>query len=171
MTRFALDEDFPDTIIKPLGMGVPEADLVPIRSIDKRLLQMDDWKLLLALHHLDVWDGLVSTDSSMLKLAREVAVIHQTRLTLVIVEESGHDPVRATGLLLVHLPTICRKTVRTTGQIWRLSAKNKNHDKPWDELNKIAAHRNISVQELFHKERLTKQELRRDPLQELPFAP
>ena len=37
MVRFALDEDFPDTIIEALGIGVPEAELVPIRHIDPRL--------------------------------------------------------------------------------------------------------------------------------------
>jgi hypothetical protein len=169
LVSFALDEDFPDTVIDALGIGIPEAELIPIRLIDPKLRQMDDWKLLLSLFHLQKWDGLVSSDSSMLKLARELAVIHQTKLTLVILEESGHDPVRAAGLLLVHLPTICRKTVRTTGQIWRLSAKNKNHDKPWDDLQKIAVHRHMSVNELFRREKLTPQELRRDPLQELPF--
>jgi len=39
--RFALDEDFPDTIIEALGLGIPEADLVPIRRIDPRLRRMD----------------------------------------------------------------------------------------------------------------------------------
>jgi hypothetical protein len=109
VVRFALDEDFPDTIIDAFGLGIPEAELVPVRHIDPRLRQMDDWELLLSLHHLEDWDGLVSTDARMLNLPRELSVIHQTNLTLAIVEQSGHDPIRAAGLLLVHLPTICRK--------------------------------------------------------------
>ena len=92
MIRFALDEDFPDTILDALGLGVPEAELVPIRHIDPRLRQMDDWKLLLSLHHLGTWDGLVSTDSRMLNLPRELSVIHQTDLTVAIVEQAGHYP-------------------------------------------------------------------------------
>jgi hypothetical protein len=171
VVHFALDEDFPDTIITALGIGIPEAELVPIRHIDPRLRQMDDWKLLLSLYHLGEWDGMVSTDSSMLKLPRELAVIHQTNLTVVAIEQAGHDPVRAAGLLLVHLPTICRKTVRSTGQIWKLGAQNKNHDDPWEELKRIAQHRKTSVKQLFHEHMLTKQELRQDPLHPSPVPP
>lgn len=164
MVRFALDEDFPDTIIDALGLGVPEAELVPIRHIDPRLRQMDDWKLLLSLHHLGEWDGMVTTDARMLKLPRELAVLHQTNLTLVTIEQAGHDPIRAAGLLLVHLPTICRKTVRSTGQIWKLNAQVKNHDEPWKELQKVAHHLSLSVNHLFHAHRLSRKELLWNPL-------
>lgn len=95
MARFALDEDFPDTTIEALGLGVPEAALTPIRHIDPGLRRMDDWELLLSLQHLREWDGLISTDSRMLNLPRELAVLHQTNLTLVVVQEAGHDPLRA----------------------------------------------------------------------------
>jgi hypothetical protein len=169
VVRFALDEDFPETIIDALGIGIPEVELVPVRRIDPRLRQMDDWELLLSLYHLAEWDGMLSTDSSMLNLPRELAVIHQTRLTLVAVEEAGHDPVRAAGLLLVHLPAICRKSVRSTGQIWKLSAQNKNHDDPWEELKRIAHHRKTNVSQLFRDHMLNRAELQRNPLQKLPF--
>jgi hypothetical protein len=125
---------------------------------------MDDWKLLLSLHHLEDWDGLVTTDSRMLKLPRELAVIHQTKLTLVIVEEAGHDPIRAAGLLLIHLPVICRKTVRSTGQIWKLRAQNRNHDDPWEELQKIANHKSMNVQDLYQAHKLSNHDLRQNPL-------
>ena len=170
MVRFALDEAFPDTIFKTLEVGVREATLVPLRQIDARLLHIDDWKLLLSLYHLPGWDGLISTDSNILNLPRELAVIHQTRLTVVIVERAGHDPIRAAGLLLVHLPHICRKTVKTVGQIWRLSAQTKNHDDPMGELRKIASHRDVSTKQLFHASKLSKAELQRNPLDELPFG-
>lgn len=91
-----------------------------------------------------------------------------TNLTLAIVEQSGHDPIRAAGLLLVHLPTICRKSVRSVGQIWRLSAQNKNHDDPWKELKRIAVHRKMSVNTLFHEHKLSRKDLERNPLEERP---
>lgn len=81
MARFALDEDFPETILESLGIGVPEAELVPIRKIHPGLRQMDDWELLLSIHHLRDWDGMISTDSRMLRLPRELAIVHQTNLT------------------------------------------------------------------------------------------
>ncbi|MEO6196403.1 MAG: hypothetical protein ABIS20_25570 [Thermoanaerobaculia bacterium] len=165
MARFALDENFPDTILDSLKTGVREAELVPIRKIDPRLRQMEDWKLFLSLYHLGGWDGMVSADANMLKLPRELAVIHQTQLTLVVVEKAGFDPIRAAGLLLVHLPTICRKTVPTVGQIWRLSAQNKNHEDPWSELKKIAEHQHTNVNHLFQAARLSPQELQRNPLE------
>ena len=170
MLRFALDEDFPETILNGLGIGIPEAELTPIRSINKRLLGMDDWQLLLSLHHLGEWDGLLTTDARMLKLPRELSVIHQTKLTVVVVEESGHDPVRAAGLLLVHLPMICRKTVRTEPQIWKLSARDRNHERPFDELARLAAHRGSNARKLFHEHRLTKAELTSNPLSMLPLG-
>ncbi len=169
MVRFALDEDFPENVLEVLATSLPEAEMVPIRHIDPRLRQMDDWRLLLSLHHLGAWDGIVSADSSILNLPRELAVVHQTGLTLVIVERAGHDPIRAAGLLLVHLPMICRKTVRTTGQIWKLHAQSKNHDDPWEELKKISVHRKTSVKDLYQRVRLSKGELERNPLEELPF--
>ena len=129
---------------------------------------MDDWELLLSLHHMQAWDGLITTDSRMLNLPRELAVLHQTNLTLVVVQEAGHDPIRAAGLLLVHLPTICRKTVRSTAQIWKLSAQSKNHDDPWRELVRIAGHRKVHVNQLFHEHRLSTRELRRNPLEKRP---
>lgn len=165
--RFALDEDFPETLLTPLGFGIVEADLVPIRHIHPKLRQMDDWKLLLSLYHLREWDGLLTTDTAMLSLPREVSVIHQTKLTVVFVEEAGHDPIRGAGLLLVHLPMICKKSVRTRGQIWRLSAANKNHEDPWGELVKIATHRNLHPQDLYKESRLSTEELQLSPLEEL----
>ena len=165
MRRFALDEDFPDTILNALDLGVPEAEMVPIRNIDPRLRSMDDWQLLLSLYHLEHWDGLITIDGRMLNLPKEVAVLHQTNLTLVVVEQSGHDPIRAAGLLLVHLPVICRKTVRTTGQIWNLNAQNKNHESPWDELKKIAHHQKANVKHLYEISRLSKKALMENPLQ------
>lgn len=167
--RFALDEDFPDTILEALKLGVREAELVPIRKIDERLRQMDDWRLLLSLSHLGSWDGLISADSNMLKLPREISVLHQTHLTLVVVERAGHDPIRAAGLILVHLPGICEKTVKSKGQIWRLSASTKNHDDPWEELKKIAQHQNTSVKSLFEAHKLKKKVLASNPLDELSF--
>ncbi|MBA3809184.1 MAG: hypothetical protein H0X28_12465 [Solirubrobacterales bacterium] len=88
---FALDKNFPQPI---------DAQLVPIDQIDERMSTLDDYELLLALrHHADPWDGLITTDSSMLAQGRELAALIQTRLTLVVAVASGHNPVKASGLL------------------------------------------------------------------------
>ena len=46
---FALDQNFPEPVCKALEQWLP-ADLVPVRQIDPRLSEVDDWQLLLALH-------------------------------------------------------------------------------------------------------------------------
>jgi hypothetical protein len=88
---FALDQNFPHPIVGALNAFLLEAELVPLRDIDPLLVaDMDDWQVLLALHHHDrAWDGLITTDSGMLNLPREIAVIRQTNLTLVVAEGGG----------------------------------------------------------------------------------
>ena len=78
---FALDKNFPEPIVGVLSDFQADAQLVPLDRIDQRMSTLDDWELLLALH--DPWDGLVTTDSSMLSQGRELATLIQTKLTLV----------------------------------------------------------------------------------------
>jgi hypothetical protein len=108
---FALDQNFPQPIVEALRSYMEEAELVSLASIDARLTDIDDWELLLALHHHDrPWDGLITTDTGMLSLARELAVLMQTGLTLFVAEAAGHDPLRATGLVLTYLPWVAAHT-------------------------------------------------------------
>jgi hypothetical protein len=105
----ALDQNFPEPIVDALGDFLAEdAELVPIRRIDPRLPTADDWQVLQALHaDQRPWDGLITSDSNMLGLPRELAVLCQTKLTLVVTIAAGHDPIKATGLLLAHLSVVC----------------------------------------------------------------
>lgn len=108
---FALDQNFPQPLVQSVQPYLADVELVPIRAIDVRLTDAEDWEILLALqHHARAWDGLVTTDSSMLNQARELAVVRQTNLSLVVAHDSGHDPIKATGLLLAHIDYIARET-------------------------------------------------------------
>ena len=51
--------------------------MVAVKDIDPRMSELDDWKLLLALHHDErPWDGLITTDTGMTRLPpRELAVL------------------------------------------------------------------------------------------------
>jgi hypothetical protein len=90
---FALDQNFPQPIVDALADYIIEAELVPIAQVDERLATLDDWEVMLALHHHGrPWDGLITTDANMLALPRELAVLMQTKLSLVVAKESGHDP-------------------------------------------------------------------------------
>jgi hypothetical protein len=62
---FALDHNFPDPIVAVLADFQAHADLVRIDQIDARLPDLDDWELLLALHHHErPWDGLITTEAA-----------------------------------------------------------------------------------------------------------
>jgi hypothetical protein len=110
-----------------------DAELVRVDQIYERLPDLEDWELVLALHHHAApWDGLITTDSSMLAQGPELATLIQTKLTLVVTIEAAHDPVKASGLLFAYLPGNCRRTDPALPQIWRLSAANRWHDEPWE---------------------------------------
>jgi hypothetical protein len=162
---FALYQNFPEPIIVALDEYIPEVDLVPLRDIDPRLANIDDWQVLLALHHHPrSWDGLITTDSGILNLPREMAVLRQTNLTLVVAEEAGHDPIRATGLLFTHLSWIARRTTQAESQVWQLRARNRPALDPATYLERIAAHQNRTTDAVWRAARLTNAELAQDPL-------
>lgn len=163
---FALDHNFPVPVVRALAPFMPEAELVPISQIDPRLPSLkDDWRVILALHHhARSWDGLITTDSGILTLIRELAVLHQTKLTLVVAEAAGHDPAKATGLVLTHLSGICKRTSPDTAQVWVLRTKQKDPERPWDFLGKIASRHAKSVQELYDASKLSDSDLDANPL-------
>jgi hypothetical protein len=162
---FALDQNFPQPIVDLLVEYQEEADLVPIRDIDARLATLDDWEVLLALHlHDQEWDGLITTDSSMLNLPRELAVLLQTKLTLVVPMAAGHDPVKATGLLFAYLPAICARTTPNEAQIWTLRAAQPPGLEAWGHLERLADRRSQSAEALYQAARLSKAELATNPL-------
>ena len=75
---FALDKNFPQPIVGVLADFQADAQLVSLDRIDTRMSTLDDWELLLALHHHpDAWDGLITTDSSMLSQGPELATLYR----------------------------------------------------------------------------------------------
>lgn len=136
---FALDKNFPQPIVSVLSDFQADATLVPLDRIDPRMSTLDDWELLLALHHhTDSWDGLITTDTSMLAQGPELATLIQTNLTLVVAVAAGHNPVKASGLLFAYLAGICQRTTPHRAQVWRLNAANRPPEEPWDFLKRFA---------------------------------
>jgi hypothetical protein len=124
---FALDHNFPQPLLAALAGALPQVELVPIHDIAPSFADLDDWQLLRALHvHERDWDGLITNDDAMLSLAKEMTVLSQTGLTLVVAKGEGHNPIRAVGTLLCHLSYVCHHTVPGTAQIWRLRVAQKN---------------------------------------------
>jgi len=164
---FALDHNFPDPIVAALTDFQADAELVRVDQIDPRMSELDDWELLLALHHHErPWDGLITTDSSMLNQALELVTLVQTKLTLVVAMEAGHNPVRASGLLFAHLAWICQRTRSDVPQTWTLRTTPRPHDEPWELLKRYADHNNLPVDDVWREHRLSAGQLARNPLAE-----
>jgi hypothetical protein len=163
---FALDQNYPEPIVDALAEFLADdAELIPIRRIDERLPTAEDWQVLQALHlHGRDWDGLITSDKNMLGLPKELAVLCQTKLTLVVAVAAGHDPIKATGLLLTHLGSICEQTRADSAQVWTLRTARKAPEDPWIHMTQAAARQDISADTLYRRERLTGDDLAADPL-------
>jgi hypothetical protein len=162
---FALDHNFPDPVVAVLSDFQADAELVRVDKINPRMPDLDDWELLVALQHdARPWDGLITTDSSMLNQGPELAALIQTKLTLVVAVESGHNPVKASGLLFAYLGGICKRTRPDVPQVWTLNAASNPHREPWDFLKRFAAHNNRDVDDVWAEVRLTAEQLASNPL-------
>lgn len=147
---FALDQNFPEPIVHALDDFLDCAELVPLRSVDDTMPTLDDPDLLLAIRvHERPWDGLITSDDSMLNEPDAMAMLRHTGLTLVIAHGQGHNPIRATGLLFVHLHHICQHTSRGKPQIWILRSQQKEAESPDKHLAVIAAREKTTVPELL----------------------
>ena len=164
MALFALDEGFPQTIFEVARL-LPGVELRPIREVDSRLVgNSDDWAILLRLYqHPDPFDGLITTDAHMHELPKEMTVLHQTRLTLVQVLDAGNDAVRATALVLLHLPYIVQEIRSDKPQHWPLRPPGrKAANRAIDALGSIATKQKVSTQQLLTSKQLTEEQLLTD---------
>ncbi len=167
---FSLDHNFPEPIVEVLSevQEGGDAELVSVSDIDPRMPDLEDWEIMLALHHHErPWDGLITTDSSILNQPPELSVLLQTKLTLIVAMGAGDDPIKATGLLFAYLAGICGRTDPATPQVWKLSAANRPAQKPWDELKRAADHQHRSVGDLWRENRLSEEEFAVNPLAEV----
>jgi hypothetical protein len=163
--RFALDHNFPAPVIGAFGSLMPNVELRPVASIDEHFAKLDDWELFVALRRHELhWDGLITNDDELLALEKEMAVLSQTNLTLIIAKGEGHNPIRAVGLLLCHLNHICHQTRPDRAQVWMLRVVQKNYEEPRSYLEKIAEKKKTTVEEIMQAHRLAPNELRRGAL-------
>jgi hypothetical protein len=101
----------------------------------------------------------------MLNLPKELSVLKQINLVLVAVESAGHDPLKATGLLLAYLPSVIQKVDRARSQVFKLRTGPIHAEDPSGLLARVADHRNVGVDQLFLDNKLSPSELAKDPLE------
>ena len=163
---FAIDEGFPVGVLEANKKFLPEAVLIPCLTVDPRIEGMDDWELLRALrNHRKPFAGLVTADRRMLGDPKTLSVLHQLKLTLVVAEGAGSDPILASAIMLAHLPTVCVETDPGVAQVWVLNAGGKRRAKsPFDYLKRAADKLSTSPNALYNENKLGPQELTVSPI-------
>lgn len=152
--RLALDHNFPAPVLAAFDSLLGRVELVAIRDLDPAYAELADWELFVALHRRTDIDGLVTNDDALLSLPKEMTVLSQTHLTLVVAKGEGHSPIRAVGVLLCHLNHICEHSQPERAQIWRLSVKQKDAEIPHDYLEKIAERAKSTVKDIVAAHKL-----------------
>lgn len=106
---------------------------------------------MLALHQRGNIDGFITNDVRILSSAREMVVFSRKRLGLVVTDGVGHDAMRATGLLMVHLAAIAASL---TGEprIFRLRPTQVQPITAGVQINRVATHRSIAPNLLITQE-------------------
>jgi len=138
---YVLDHNFP-----PLAVQVrwpPELQMVALSQYDARLPEVDDWKLLEELDQRGDVTGLVTIDGRMLNQPKEMVVLSRSRLNLIVTEGAGNNALRATGLLLVHMPAVLAHPTKSP-RIFELRPGNLMADSVDRRINALAGQRNTT---------------------------
>lgn len=155
--RFALDQNFPEPILSCLDRFIIDIQLVPLRAIHPDLPDMSDRRLLVVLDQIS-WPGLVTNNHKMMQNPSEIAALLNTKLTMFVVEGVGHDPIRATGAVLLDLPGALRKMVPDKPQVFWMRPRNPEPQKPWDLFIRAAERQHRAPAELYEELRVTEAE-------------
>jgi hypothetical protein len=86
---------------------------------------LDDAALIERLSQLG-YNALVTCDYHMLNNPDVLAVMKRTNFTVIGCKDVGHDPVRATGLLLYNLEHISRHYTGSAPQPWLLASRQSS---------------------------------------------
>jgi hypothetical protein len=158
---FVLDHDFPDPPGMDLERLIPSVELKRLRTLHPDLVQdHDDWEVLQKLKARGGVDGFITLDADMLELPREMVVLHQTRLTLIVIENTDNDPIAAWAMLLIHGPHLARQLNRRKPQLWELRCPPRTSPRnPHERVEVLAARLKSSPRDVTRQFRLSPQEL------------
>jgi hypothetical protein len=149
--HFILDQNFP---LYTTGIAWPSPIRVaPLSRHDAALTAgFEDWQVIRRLGaNLDV-DGFITCDTDILNLPTEMVALNDTRLPLVVADGVGHNPVRATGLVMVHLHEVSKR-FDGSPQVYVLRPSPLTTQRPGAYINKIAARHKIVPNEMISRER------------------
>ena len=123
-----------------------------MRQLESRLTAgYEDWQVLLALHQRGDVHGFITNDAGILELPREMVVLSKTRLVLVLTDQVGHDPLRATGLVMLHLQQLAAQ-LDGSPMIHVLRPRSHRPLRPGTQINTLANRRGMPPNELISSE-------------------
>ncbi len=132
--RLALDQNFPTPIIQALARWMPtNLVLRHVHQIHPSLSYLNDRDLITAVGLLG-FDGLATNNYRMLNEPAEIASVVSAKIMLVAVIAAGHNPIRASGSLLVELPGLPSRARRGVGTVVRLHFEPRPIDSAWHHL-------------------------------------
>ena len=148
--HFVLDQNFP---IQLTGLPWPPGLAVSaLRDIDPDLTRNhDDWEIFRALHERGDVDGFITNDAAILHLSREMVMLSQTQLTLVVTEGVGGDALGATGLIMLHLTEIAKQN-HPTPRIYRLRRPQLRLTRVRPIIDSLTARQGIPAAALMRRE-------------------
>lgn len=148
MIELPLDHNFPEPILNAVSPWINEVNLIPIRHINVQLAELQDRQLLIALYQLG-YSGLVTNNYKMLHNPAELAAVIKTKLSVVAIQGLGDDLVRATGALLLYLPSIVRALESGRHGVFRLRPRTPQPENPREIFRKIAMRRQEIYKEMY----------------------
>lgn len=156
----ALDHNFPEPLLDSLRPYLVDCELTPLRRLHPELPGLEDRPLLIALHQLGI-PGLVTNNYKMLKNPRELAAVIASKVTVFAIEGLGHDPLRATGALLLYLPGALKRMDTRRPQVFWLRPRNPEPRNPEELFTDAAAHLHRRRDDLWAEVKVERAELRK----------
>ena len=158
MTPLPLDHNFPQPILATLSDWLSDVELLPTGHIDRRLTNLGNRELALALYQLG-YRRLVTNNYRMLQHPVELAAIIKTKLSIFAIEGLGDDPIRATGALLLDLPSAVNAVEAGRPGIFWLRPRVPQPNDPWDLLKQLTHRQHEDVGDPYQQVAVSDDEL------------
>lgn len=160
LLSFLIDECYPSQLIGLLKGTIREigVDLIPF---PKSFKGMEDWEVVASIASTGS-RGLISGDPNMIHVPRVIPAVIQTKVALVLVDALNHNPVKATGALLLDIGGIARTLRNEEGPaIFIVKHSAPEMIDPKSILVQRAERHDVKHRQLMDREKLTPEELRR----------